>query len=165
VWCDNHFSHVFSVKASWHPLSLFLSLFSLALLSAPHHLPPSALLPLPTALRAGQTGGEVGQTPPAHHPVLPGGLCGVCGLHPSLWLQAPLEWRAGGSAAGSACCCIQRESPRQLLSRANIAKFMISYMLFPYQTVITPGRVSRCWAGHTMNESPFLAIYRRFGIV
>lgn len=41
-------------------------------------------------------------TGPTDHPVLPGGLCPVCGIHPRVRLQAPLERRAGGSAAGGA---------------------------------------------------------------
>lgn len=43
----------------------------------------SSLFP-PPALRAGEICGKVGQTSPAHHPVLPGGLRGLRGLHPSL---------------------------------------------------------------------------------
>ena len=63
-----------------------------------------------SALCAGQTGGEVGQAAAANHPVLPGGLRSVRGLHPRLRLQAPLERRADGAAAGRACRRAQRES-------------------------------------------------------
>lgn len=75
-----------------------------------------------SALCAGQTGGEVGQAAAANHPVLPGGLRSVCGLHPGLRLQAPLERRADGAAAGRACRRAQRESP---------AEAFISCLIFP----------------------------------
>lgn len=49
-------------------------------------------------------------TGPTHHPVLPGGLFPLRGLHPRVRLQTPLERCTGGSPAGGAHRRAHRES-------------------------------------------------------
>lgn len=46
---------------------------------------------VPSALHPGQDEGQMDPPGPTHHPVLPGGLFPVRGLHPRVRLQAPLE--------------------------------------------------------------------------
>ena len=49
--------------------------------------------------------GEVDATGPTDHPVLPGGVRSVRGIHACLGPQASLERRAGGAPAGGAHRC------------------------------------------------------------
>lgn len=63
-----------------------------------------------SALRPGQDEGQMDSTGPTHHPVLPGGLFPLRGLHPRVRLQTPLERCTGGSPAGGAHRRAHRES-------------------------------------------------------
>lgn len=62
----------------------------------------TGLLPSLPAVHPGPAGGEVGPAPAPHDPVLPHRLRHLRGLHAGVGLQAPLERRAGGAAAGRA---------------------------------------------------------------
>ena len=71
---------------------------------------------MPAALRPGPDEGQMDSTGPTHHPVLPGGLFPVRGLHPRVRLQTPLERCPGGPPAGGAHRRAHREFVRIVLT-------------------------------------------------
>jgi len=68
------------------------------------------------ALRAGPDAGQVDAPRAAHHPVLPGRVLLLRGLHARVRLQAPLERRGGGAPAGGAHRRAHRECNRLVLN-------------------------------------------------
>lgn len=85
------------------------------------------------AVRAGPPGGEVGPVAASHHPVLPHRLRHLRGLHQGVRLQAPLERRAGGAAAGGSHCRPHCECPRRsLLLGLTLASPKTSFLQVRY---------------------------------